>query len=68
MDRGGQIREEALGARERFVFRVDGVIDRAAARLDLPAAELLLAEALAEARDHRRTGDEHARKSLVITE
>ena len=35
------------------------MIDRAAARLDLPAAQFLLAEVLAEASHDRRSGDEH---------
>ena len=39
------------------------VVDATGAALDLPAAEFLLAQVLAEPGDHRRAGDEHRRGS-----
>ena len=68
VDRGRQIGQEAARAGERFFLGVGRLVDGAGARLDLPAAQLLLVELLAEPRHHRRAGDEHRRDSFVITE
>ncbi len=54
-----QIGEETPGALERLLLGVDGIVDAAGAGLDVGAAKLGLAQILAEAFHHRRTGDEH---------
>src|SRR5207245_2878468 len=43
-----QVRQETPHAGERLFFGVDGVVDGARLELDLPAAELVLGELLAE--------------------
>ena len=67
-DRRGQIGEEAPRAGERLLLGIDRVIDRAAARLDLPAAELEAVEMLrpvgGQRVDDRRPGDEQRRGFL----
>ena len=47
VDRGRQVGEKAPRAGERLLFGIGCVVDRAAAGLDLPAAQFLLAELLA---------------------
>src|SRR6185436_10307032 len=64
VDRRREVREKAPRAREGFFLAVDGVVDGAGLELDLPAAELVLGELLAEALDHRRAGDEERREIL----
>ena len=59
VDRGGQVGQEAARALERLLLRLHRVIDGAGPALHLPAAELLLVERLADARDHRRSRHEH---------
>ncbi len=58
VDRRREVREKAPRALERLFLAVDGVVDGAGLELDLPAAELVLGELLAQALDHRRPGDE----------
>ena len=59
VDRRRQIRQEAARALERLLLRLHRVVDGAGPALHLPAAQLLLAEVLADARHHRRPRHEH---------
>jgi hypothetical protein len=61
MDGRRQVGEKAPRAGQRLLLGIGCMIDRAAAGLDLPTAQVLLAEILAEPRHHRRAGDEHRR-------
>ncbi len=58
VDRRRQIRQEPPCASKGLRLRVDGVVDGARLQLDLPAAELVLAELLSQPLHDRRTGDE----------
>ena len=49
------------GALESFILGIDGIVDAAGARLNIGAAEFLLAEILAEPLHDRRPCDEHRR-------
>ena len=64
VDRRRQVGQEAAGAGERLLLGVDGMIDGAGPALHLPAAELLLAQVLADAGYHGRAGHEHGRGRL----
>ena len=64
VDRTRQVGQEAAGGVERFLLGIHRVVHRAAAELDLPAAQLLLGARLAQPFHHRRAGDEHRRHLL----
>ncbi len=64
MDRAGQVGQEPPSGFERLVLGIDGMVDGAAAQLDLPAAEFLLGAWFAQPFHHRRAGDEHRRDLL----
>ena len=61
MHRGWQVGQEAPRQGEGLRLGLHGIIDAAGPALDLPAAEFLLLQRLAQPRDHRRPGDEHRR-------
>src|SRR5438270_248601 len=64
MHRGGQIRQEAARALERLLLGLHRVVDGACPALDLPAAQLLLAQVLADAGHDRWAGHEHGGRGL----
>ena len=61
MHRARQIGEKAPRAGERLLLGIDGVVHRAASRLDLPAAEFLFAQVLTDPGHDRRSGNKHRR-------
>ena len=64
VDRRRHVGEEAARAGEGLFFRVHRVVDAAGLERDLPAAELVLRQLLAEPLDHRRS--RHEQRRLVL--
>ena len=56
MDRRGKVGEEAPRGGKGVCFALDDIVDRAVLPLDLPAAEFLLGDILAQCDRDRRPG------------